>query len=61
MYGSVEIAQMESENVSPTMEMIIKQFVRSDTPIVVTRDIGHGTDSKGIVIGERMLFKNRFK
>ena len=51
--------QMESENVSPTMEMIIKQFVRSDMPIVVTRDIGHGTDSKGIVIGERMLFKNR--
>ena len=53
--------QMESENVSPTMEMIIKQFVRSDMPIVVTRDIGHGTDSKGIVIGERMLFKNRVK
>lgn len=27
----------------------------------VTRDIGHGTDSKEIVIGERMLFKDRVK
>lgn len=53
--------QMESENVSPTIDIIIKEFVRSDMPIVVTRDIGHGTDSKGIVIGERMLFKNRVK
>ena len=53
--------QMESENIVPTMEMIIKEYVRSDTPIAVTRDIGHGTDSKGIVIGERMLFKNRVK
>lgn len=53
--------QMESENIVPTMEMIIKEYVRSDTPIAVTRDIGHGTDSKGIVIGDRMLFKNRVK
>ena len=34
--------QMESENIVPTMEMIIKEYVRSDTPIAVTRNIFGG-------------------
>ena len=49
--------QMESENIVPTMEMIIKEYVRSDTPIAVTRNIGHGTDSKGIIIGQEIFLE----
>ena len=49
--------QMESENIFPTMEMIIKGYVRSDTPIAVTRNIGHGTDSKGIIIGKEIFLE----
>ena len=49
--------QMESENIVPTMEMIIKEYVRSDTPIAVTRNIGHGTDSKGIIIGKEIFLE----
>lgn len=49
--------QMEADNIVPTMEMIIKEFVRSDMPIAVTRSIGHGTDSKGIIIGQNMTLK----
>ncbi|MBQ9119029.1 MAG: LD-carboxypeptidase [Lachnospiraceae bacterium] len=48
--------QMEAENCVPTMEMLVKRMVRSDLPIAVTREIGHGADSKGIVIGEEREF-----
>lgn len=40
----------------PTMAELVQAYVRSDMPIAVTRDIGHGKDSKGIIIGEEMIF-----
>ena len=46
--------QMERENCQPDMEMLVKRIVPSDLPIAVTRNIGHGTDSKGIIIGQEI-------
>ena len=46
--------QMEAEGCVPTVETLLKRLVNSDLPIAVTRDIGHGTDAKGIVIGQEL-------
>lgn len=46
--------QMERENCQPDMETLVKRIVPSDLPIAVTRNIGHGTDSKGIIIGQEI-------
>ena len=46
--------EMEQENCLPTVETLVKRIVGEDLPIAVTRYIGHGTDSKGIVIGEKL-------
>lgn len=37
--------------------IFVKRIVGKDLPIVVTRDIGHGTDSKGIIIGQEIYLK----
>lgn len=34
--------------------MLIKGFAGSDLPIAITKDIGHGTDAKGIIIGREL-------
>lgn len=47
--------EMDRENYIPTIETLVKRTVGQDLPIVVTRNIGHGTDSKGIIIGQEML------
>lgn len=45
--------EMEKENYSPTIVEIVKDIVNdSKVPIIKTRDIGHGKDSKCIIIGE---------
>lgn len=49
--------EMEKEQCNPSIETLIKRIVRKDLPIVVTRDIGHGTDSKAIVIGQELSLK----
>lgn len=46
--------QMEKEKCIPTIETMIRKFIRSDLPVAVTRDIGHGTDVKGIIIGKEI-------
>ena len=48
---------MEREGCNPAIETLVKRIVGSDMPIAVTRDIGHGTDAKGIVIGREMYLK----
>ncbi len=50
--------EMEREGCNPTIETLVKRIVRSDMPIAVTRDIGHGIDAKGIVIGRELLLKS---
>lgn len=46
--------EMERENYKPDMETLVKRIVPYDLPIAVTKNIGHGTDSKGIIIGQEI-------
>ncbi len=46
--------QMEAEKCTPDMETLVRRLVPKDLPVAVTRDIGHGTDAKGIVIGREL-------
>ena len=47
-------SEMEEKGYEPNIKILIRRIVGKDLPIAVTRDIGHGTDSKGIVIGEKI-------
>lgn len=42
---------------TPTVEELVKKMVSKELPIVVTGDIGHGTDSKAIVIGQEIYLE----
>ena len=53
--------EMEIENCVPTVETLVKRIVGKDLPIAVTREIGHGTDSKGIVIGRKVVLETKEK
>ncbi len=46
--------KMEEENCIPTMEELVKRYASEVPCIVKTNEIGHGNDSKGIIIGERI-------
>ena len=47
---------MEREQCVPTIETLVKRIVREDLPIAVTKEIGHGVESKAIVIGQEIHF-----
>lgn len=47
--------QMEAEKCVPDMEMLVKKYAGEKLPIAVTKDIGHGTDAKGILIGRELF------
>lgn len=49
--------EMDREKCIPTIEALVKQIVGKDLPIVVTRNIGHGIDSKGIIIGQEIYIE----
>lgn len=51
--------EMEKEECIPAIETLFKRVVGIDLPIVVTKDIGHGTDSKGILIGRELYMRER--
>jgi len=42
---------MEAKQCMPDIVQLVKKYVRKTMPIAVTKQIGHGTDAKGIVIG----------
>lgn len=44
--------KMEEGNWIPSIEDMVMQYAGKDIPIAKTMEIGHGTDSKGIIIGE---------
>lgn len=46
--------QMEAECVTSSVPEMIVQMVGEKVPIAVTREIGHGSDSKGIIIGREI-------
>lgn len=47
--------EMEKEKYTPTVVELVKNKVSKDLPLAVTRDIGHGTDAKAIIIGKELL------
>lgn len=51
--------EMEQENCVPSVEALLKRIVGDELPIAVTREIGHGTNSKGIVIGKEICLKTK--
>lgn len=40
-------------NEIPAMPELVRQYVRPELPIARTREIGHGTDAKAVIIGGR--------
>ena len=46
--------QMDMEKCIPTVETLLCDVAGGDLPIAVTQDIGHGTDSRGILIGREL-------
>ena len=46
--------QMEAEQCVPTIETLVQRFAREDIPIAVTKEIGHGGNSKAITIGQEL-------
>lgn len=49
--------EMEREKYMPSIETLVKNIVRDDMPIIKTENIGHGTDSKAILIGQEICFE----
>lgn len=49
--------EMDKEKCTHTVEGLVKRMVSKELPIVVTRDIGHGTDAKAIVIGQELCLE----
>lgn len=49
--------EMETEKCIPTIETLVKKIVGKDLPIVITSDIGHGKNSKGIIIGQELYLE----
>ena len=50
--------QLEQENGTDTAPELLRHFVRSDLPIAKTQQIGHGEDSKAVMIGRSLLLSN---
>ena len=47
--------QMEEEGLTPTIEELVLEIIDNPKlPVAKTKEIGHGQDSKAIVIGEKM-------
>jgi len=49
--------EMESNQCQPTIEMLVKRIAGNQLPIAKTKEIGHGTDSKAIVIGQTVTLE----
>lgn len=44
--------EMQEKKCEPSVETLVRRYAGEDMPIAVTRQIGHGTDAKGIWIGK---------
>ncbi|WP_294406247.1 S66 peptidase family protein [uncultured Clostridium sp.] len=52
--------EMEQKNYTPSITELVKSIVNDDNmPIVKTEEIGHGKDSKCIIIGEKISLKRK--
>lgn len=50
-------SQMERENCIPSMEELVRNYAGTQMCIVKTNRIGHGVDSKGIIIGQKIYLE----
>jgi len=48
--------EMEEKKCTPSVVELVQRIVGKDMPIAVTKDIGHGTDAKAILIGHEYIF-----
>lgn len=48
--------EMKEKNCEPNIEELVKSIAGEQIPIAVTEEIGHGTDSKAIIIGKYLNF-----
>lgn len=48
--------RMETQNIKPTIDELVCEYIKPNLPVIKTGKIGHGSDSKGIVIGEYRKF-----
>lgn len=46
---------MERDNCTPDIVSMIREYIPENMPIIKTSQIGHGQDSKGIVIGRELI------
>lgn len=46
--------EMEELGCKPDIVTLLQQYVKDDMPIAVTKEIGHGVNSKAIVIGQEI-------
>ena len=46
--------EMEAKQCTPDIVQLVKRYVGSAMPIAVTKQIGHGMDAKGAVIGAEL-------
>lgn len=51
--------KMEEEEAIPTMIELVKRYAGTELPIAKTPEIGHGTNAKGIMIGQEMKFSKK--
>ena len=49
---------MEKNHCVPDIVTMIKEYAYSETPIAVTKDIGHGDNAKAILIGKEIEIKD---
>ena len=48
---------MENQRYSTTVWEMLREYIDENIPVAVTKEIGHGTDSKAILIGEKLVLK----
>lgn len=52
-------SEMMRDDLKPAIYDLIEQYVGEDMPIAYTMQIGHGTDSKAIVIGREYILESK--
>ena len=48
---------MEQEGCVPGIVELVKQYAGNSLPIVKTDELGHGIDSKGVIIGKELILE----
>ena len=49
--------EMEQDHCLPAITSLVKQYAGERIPIIKTQEIGHGSNSKAIVIGEKVCLR----